>query len=53
MENKIRQTLNEIYFGKTRDIVNDLRYMYISSALPVMRNYNRFISEIYVAWFTI
>ncbi len=25
MENKIRGTLNEIYFGKTRDIVNDLR----------------------------
>lgn len=25
MENKIRQTLNEIYFGKTKDIVNDLR----------------------------
>ncbi len=27
MENKIRSTLNEIYFGKTRDIVNDLRYV--------------------------
>ena len=25
MENKMRNTLNEIYFGKTRDIVNDLR----------------------------
>ena len=25
MENKIRHTLNEIYFGKTRDIVNSLR----------------------------
>lgn len=25
MENKIRMTLNEIYFGKTRDIVNGLR----------------------------
>ena len=25
MENKIRNTLNEIYFGKTRDIVNGLR----------------------------
>ena len=25
MENKIRLTLNEIYFGKTRDIVNGLR----------------------------
>jgi len=27
MENKMRMTLNEIYFGKTRDIVNDLRSM--------------------------
>ena len=25
MENKIRNNLNEIYFGKTRDIVNGLR----------------------------
>jgi capping protein beta len=25
MENKIRSTLNEIYFGKTKDVVNDLR----------------------------
>lgn len=25
MENKIRNTLNEIYFGKTRDIVYGLR----------------------------
>ena len=30
MENKIRHTLNEIYFGKTRDIVNGLR-----SAVPL------------------
>lgn len=25
MENKIRNTLNEIYFGKTKDILNGLR----------------------------
>ena len=25
-ENKIRNTLNDIYFGKSRDIVNGLRY---------------------------
>ncbi len=25
MENRMRSTLNEIYFGKTKDIVNDLR----------------------------
>uniref|UniRef100_A0A3P8T7R6 F-actin-capping protein subunit beta n=1 Tax=Amphiprion percula TaxID=161767 RepID=A0A3P8T7R6_AMPPE len=30
MENKIRSTLNEIYFGKTKDIVNGLRYCYRS-----------------------
>ena len=26
-ENKIRNTLNDIYFGKSRDIVNGLRYV--------------------------
>lgn len=31
MENKIRSTLNEIYFGKTKDIVNTLRSMTSSS----------------------
>jgi capping protein beta len=25
MENMMRTTLNEIYFGKTKDVVNDLR----------------------------
>ena len=30
MENKIRSTLNEIYFGKTKDIVNDLRFVSIN-----------------------
>ena len=25
MENKMRSSLNEIYFGKTKDVVNDLR----------------------------
>ena len=25
MENRIRSSLNDIYFGKTRDVVNDLR----------------------------
>ncbi|KAI8852543.1 F-actin-capping protein subunit beta [Chytridium lagenaria] len=28
MENKMRNSLNEIYFGKTKDIVNDLRSVY-------------------------
>lgn len=27
MENKMRNTLNDIYFGKTKDIVNSLRSM--------------------------
>ena len=27
MENTMRNTLNEIYFGKTKDIVNDLRFV--------------------------
>jgi capping protein beta len=35
MENKIRSTLNEIYFGKTRDIVNGLRSVHpISDQRP-------------------
>ena len=29
-ENKIRNTLNDIYFGKSRDIVNGLRYYFES-----------------------
>jgi hypothetical protein len=28
MENKMRSSLNEIYFGKTKDIVNDVRFVY-------------------------
>merc|ERR1712012_1206670 len=36
MENKIRNTLNEIYFGKTRDIVNGLR-----SVQPLSKNEER------------
>jgi capping protein beta len=27
MENQMRSTLDAIYFGKTKDIVNDLRYV--------------------------
>lgn len=51
MENKIRSTLNEIYFGKTKDIVNGLRYccisslhhgiMFSSTALPVSSSDDR------------
>jgi capping protein beta len=37
MENKIRNTLNEIYFGKTKDIVNSLR-----STVPLTEQTNRF-----------
>jgi len=31
MENRIRNTLNDIYFGKTKDIVNGLRTVMSSS----------------------
>lgn len=31
MENKIRNTLNEIYFGKTKDVVNGLRSVEVLS----------------------
>ena len=33
MENKMRNTLNEIYFGKTRDISCDLRYV-VKKGIP-------------------
>ena len=33
-ENKIRNTLNDIYFGKSRDIVNGLRY-FIENSLTI------------------
>uniref|UniRef100_A0A8C8D6G3 F-actin-capping protein subunit beta n=1 Tax=Oncorhynchus tshawytscha TaxID=74940 RepID=A0A8C8D6G3_ONCTS len=35
MENKIRSTLNEIYFGKTKDIVNGLSYSCPIAATPL------------------
>ncbi|CAK8686854.1 F-actin-capping protein subunit beta-like [Clavelina lepadiformis] len=38
MENKMRHTLNEIYFGKTRDIVNDLRSIVPLSEVNKQRN---------------
>lgn len=38
MENKMRNTLNEIYFGKTRDIVNDLRSLIPLSDLNIQKN---------------
>merc|ERR1711868_228208 len=46
MENKIRNTLNEIYFGKTRDIVNGLR-----SVQPLSKNEEReaFKKDIFAA----
>lgn len=33
MENKIRNTMNDIYFGKTKDIVNGLRSIEESNAV--------------------
>ena len=35
-ENKIRNTLNDIYFGKSRDIVNGLRYLIKASTVVVV-----------------
>ena len=40
MENKMRQTLNEIYFGKTKDVVNDLRCeIYIIACFYLITSY--------------
>jgi len=38
MENKIRNTLNEIYFGKTKDIVNGLRSTIPAAEQNLQRN---------------
>lgn len=38
MENKIRNTLNEIYFGKTKDILNGLRSTTALSDLRAREN---------------
>jgi len=38
MENKIRNTLNEIYFGKTKDIVNGLRSTIPAAEQKLQRN---------------
>ena len=46
MENKIRNTLNEIYFGKTKDIVNGLRSV---QPLPDQKQHAAFRNEIAMA----
>ncbi|KAK8719654.1 hypothetical protein OTU49_006368 [Cherax quadricarinatus] len=43
MENKIRNTLNEIYFGKTKDIVNGLRSV---QPLPDQKQHDALRTEI-------
>uniref|UniRef100_A0A8C1VX19 F-actin-capping protein subunit beta n=1 Tax=Cyprinus carpio TaxID=7962 RepID=A0A8C1VX19_CYPCA len=43
MENKIRSTLNEIYFGKTKDIVNGLRSI---ESLPDNQKYRQLQREL-------
>jgi len=43
MENKIRSTLNEIYFGKTKDIVNGLRSV---QAIPDQKQQAALCSEL-------
>jgi capping protein beta len=37
MENKLRSTIQEIYFGKTKDILNDIRSM---TDLTIVKNQN-------------
>lgn len=48
MENKIRSTLNEIYFGKTKDIVNGLRYSYMS-CLDNLNHHLSFYSTVVIS----
>jgi capping protein beta len=37
MENKLRSTIQEIYFGKTKDILNDIRSI---TDLSIVKNQN-------------
>lgn len=41
MENKIRTTLNEIYFGKTKQVVNSLRSSVSLPDMTVLPNLNK------------
>ncbi|KAB0365020.1 hypothetical protein FD754_009176 [Muntiacus muntjak] len=46
MENKIRSTLNEIYFGKTKDIVNGLRSVDVIPDNPKFLQLQRELSQV-------
>ncbi|XP_030883029.1 F-actin-capping protein subunit beta isoform X1 [Leptonychotes weddellii] len=46
MENKIRSTLNEIYFGKTKDIVNGLRSVDVIPDHPKFQQLQRELSQV-------
>ncbi|KAG8506628.1 F-actin-capping protein subunit beta [Galemys pyrenaicus] len=46
MENKIRSTLNEIYFGKTKDIVNGLRSVDVIPDNPKFQQLQRELSHV-------
>lgn len=41
MEGKMRNMLQEVYFGKTKDVVGDLRSKYFHSAPPPAPNVYR------------
>lgn len=45
MESKLRNILNEVYFGKTRDIIGDLRSEYFFSFLVMSFHSNFFFSH--------
>jgi capping protein beta len=45
MEIKMRATIQEIYFGKTKDILNDLRSM---TDLKTVKGQNAMVSEIFL-----
>lgn len=47
MENKIRNTLNEIYFGKTKDIVNGLRSVENLSLQKEQKDINVALQEVF------
>lgn len=47
LENKIRNQLQEVYFGKTRDVLEQMRSL---ESLEAIRNTQRIHDELVTGW---
>lgn len=47
LENKIRNQLQEVYFGKTRDVLEQMRSL---ESLEAVRNTQRIHDELVLGW---